>query len=184
VADRFEAKFHYAIWFEAGRRPASNQMATSHAVHSHQSCSDGMVPSAAAWRYLQRARYNAFSVGRKFVPRDLDLWPLTLAFKLVRARDQTQIRSAVPEIFHTETNKQKVMDNAKNTTLCSCIRLQWQWLLPVCLVVHWLKNCMMLIIFVVAAVIFNWNICITHTVQDCSCRWVADALGDYLLRKP
>jgi len=27
VADRFEAKFHYAIWFEAGRRPASNQIA-------------------------------------------------------------------------------------------------------------------------------------------------------------
>jgi len=29
VADRFEAKFHYAIWFEAGRRPASNQLRTS-----------------------------------------------------------------------------------------------------------------------------------------------------------
>jgi len=27
VTDRFEAKFHYAIWFEAGRRPASNQIA-------------------------------------------------------------------------------------------------------------------------------------------------------------
>jgi len=29
VADRFEAKFHYAIWFEAGRRPASNQLRAS-----------------------------------------------------------------------------------------------------------------------------------------------------------
>jgi len=29
VADRFEAKFHYTIWFEACRRPASNLSATS-----------------------------------------------------------------------------------------------------------------------------------------------------------
>jgi len=27
AADRFEAKFHYAIWFEARWRPASNQLA-------------------------------------------------------------------------------------------------------------------------------------------------------------
>jgi len=27
VADRFEAKFYYAIWFEACRQPASNQLA-------------------------------------------------------------------------------------------------------------------------------------------------------------
>jgi len=27
VTDRFEAKFHYAAWFEAGQRPASNQIA-------------------------------------------------------------------------------------------------------------------------------------------------------------
>jgi len=29
VADRFEAKFYYAIWFEAGRRPASNLLQTN-----------------------------------------------------------------------------------------------------------------------------------------------------------
>ena len=28
VADRFETKFHYAIWFEACRRPGSNQLRT------------------------------------------------------------------------------------------------------------------------------------------------------------
>ena len=28
VADRIKAKFHYAIWFKAGRRPASNQLRT------------------------------------------------------------------------------------------------------------------------------------------------------------
>ena len=68
-----------------------------------------MVPSAAAWRYLHRARYNAFSMGKKFClwwP-----WPLTLTFKLVRARDQTrlhceiQIRSAIREIFDKQTNE-------------------------------------------------------------------------------
>jgi len=36
VADRFEAKFHYAIWFEAGRRPASNQLRTSFEPASKQ----------------------------------------------------------------------------------------------------------------------------------------------------
>jgi len=50
-----------------------------------------MVPSGAAWRYLQRTRYNAFSTGRKFVPGDLDLRPLTVTFKLVRASDQTRL---------------------------------------------------------------------------------------------
>jgi len=36
VADRFDAKFHYAIWFEAGRRPASNQLRTSLESASNQ----------------------------------------------------------------------------------------------------------------------------------------------------
>ena len=36
VADRFEAKFHYAIWFEVGRRPASNQLRTSFEPASNQ----------------------------------------------------------------------------------------------------------------------------------------------------
>jgi len=46
---------------------------------------------------------------------------LTLTFKLVRVRDQTclhvnllQIRSAVPEIFHTQTKKS---DSAKKQNL-------------------------------------------------------------------
>jgi len=42
--------------------------------------SDGMAPSAAAWRYFQRARYNAVSMGR-------NLSLVTLTFKLVQARD-------------------------------------------------------------------------------------------------
>jgi len=82
--------------------------------------SDGMVPSAGAWRYLQRSRsilslpgvmgvHSAF-----FVPCDLDLWSLTLTFKLFPARDQAlfpvnlaQIRSAVSEIFDSQTKKNK-----------------------------------------------------------------------------
>ena len=31
------------------------------------------------------------SMGRKFVPGDLDLWPLTLTFKLVQAREKTRL---------------------------------------------------------------------------------------------
>jgi len=62
-----------------------------------------MVPSAAEWRSLQRARYNAscsrtdhsFAAGGMhnacFVRSDLDLWPLTLTFKLVRAKDRTRL---------------------------------------------------------------------------------------------
>jgi len=57
----------------------------------------------------------------------LATFPLTLTFKLVRARDQNvfcvnvaHIRSAVPEIFHTQTKK--VTDGAKNKTLRSSPR--------------------------------------------------------------
>jgi len=58
-------------------------------VHSCQPpCCDGMVPSAAGRRHLQRAvytmPYNALSMGMK-----TPLVTLTLTFKLVRARDQT-----------------------------------------------------------------------------------------------
>jgi len=59
--------------------------------------SDEMVPSAAAWRHLQRARSIPSLAGsrkwasRFFVPGDLDLWPLTLTFNLVRARDKTRL---------------------------------------------------------------------------------------------
>jgi len=53
------------------------------ALQSPPPGSDEMIPSAAAWPYLQPARYNAFSVGRKFVPGDLDLWPSQRAFYLI-----------------------------------------------------------------------------------------------------
>jgi len=42
-------------------------------------------------RYSHPARYSAFSVGRKCVPGDLDLWPMTLTSKFVWARDQTHL---------------------------------------------------------------------------------------------
>jgi len=85
-------------------------------VHSHhpRPGSDGMVPCAAALRYLQPARFNAFSVGRKYVPGDLDLWPLDWhsnsserGTKHVCPVNLAQTGSAVLEIFHTQTNKQK-----------------------------------------------------------------------------
>jgi len=64
------------------------------------------------WRYLQRARYNAFSVWRKFIPSDLDLWPLPWysnsserGTKHVFHVNLPHICSVVPEIFHTQTNK-------------------------------------------------------------------------------
>ena len=54
-------------------------------------------------------------------------WPLTLTFKLVRARDKHVFRlnlgkicSADPEIFHMQTKK--VTDSAKNRILCSSLR--------------------------------------------------------------
>jgi len=87
-----------------------------------------MVPSAAAWRHLQRPRYNAFSISRKCVLGDLDLWPLTLTFKLVQAKDQTRLpceSGANPfsnsrDIWFTnKKNKQKVTGSAKNRTLRS-----------------------------------------------------------------
>jgi len=65
-----------------------------------------------------------------FVPGDLDLWPLTLTFKLIRARDQArlrfcmnlaQIRSAVPEIFHTQTKNsdwRRKKQNLPQFTVC------------------------------------------------------------------
>jgi len=90
--------------------------------------SDGMVPSAAAWRHLQQARsiptlpgvtgvHSAF-----FVPSDLDLWPWhskssERGTKHVIPVNLTQIHWAVPEILFWVTNKQtkqtkKVTDSA------------------------------------------------------------------------
>jgi len=61
-----------------------------------------------------------------FIPCGLDLWPLTLTFKLFRARDQTRLAcefGANPfsgsRDIHTQT---KVIDSAKNRTLRSSLR--------------------------------------------------------------
>jgi len=65
-----------------------------------------------------------------------DLWPLTLTFKRVRARDQTripvnlaQIRSAIPEIFHIHKQKSHT---APKTQFTACGK-KWLWtLLKIC----------------------------------------------------
>jgi len=87
---------------------------------------DGMVPSAAAWRYLQHVRYNAFSMGRNFVPGDLYLWPWhsnssERGTKHVFHVNLMQIRSAVSDIFHTQRNKNKKSHSTKNRTLGSLL---------------------------------------------------------------
>jgi len=80
--------------------------------------SDGMIPSAAAWRYLRRARSMPSlsggdgSVQRVFVPGDLDLLPWhsnssNRGTKHVFPVNLAQIRLAVPEIFRTQTKNQK-----------------------------------------------------------------------------
>jgi len=54
-------------------------------------------------------------------------WPLTLTFKLVQVRDKrlpqnlAQIRSAVYDIFHTQTKKSQTAP--KNRTLCSSLHV-------------------------------------------------------------
>ena len=90
-------------------------------VHSHypRQRRNGPVCWCTTLCYFQWARYSAFFLG------DLDLWPLTLTFKLIRARDQTRLLCefganpfAVPEIFHTKTKSH----SAKNRTLRSSLR--------------------------------------------------------------
>jgi len=91
--------------------------------------SDGMIPSAAAGRYLQRAHYHTscnrtdhsvdawvmgvHSMFLSLVTLTFDLWPNTFELHV----SLTQIRSALRQIFdsHTKKNK-KVADNAKNRT--------------------------------------------------------------------
>jgi len=89
--------------------------------------SDGMVPSAAAWCCLQWAHYNAScsrmdylfvaggdgSAQHVFVPGDLDLWPWhsyssEWGTKHVFHVNLAQIHSAVPEIFDSQTKKNKL----------------------------------------------------------------------------
>jgi len=74
--------------------------------------SDGMVSSAAARRYLQRARYNAFSMGRKFVAGDHDLWPWHLHLSKWRTKHVFFVCEFGAHLFSRSwdisyTNKQK-----------------------------------------------------------------------------
>jgi len=105
--------------------------------------SNGMVLSATEWRYLQRAHYNAFSVWRKFVPGDLDLWPwhsnssewgtryrYTSSLWIWRKSIQQFSRYLIHK-QKTHKNK-KVTDIAKNRTLCSSLRV-----VITLLIVHW-----------------------------------------------
>jgi len=55
VLASFNAKFHYAIWFEAGRRPASNQFRTRMWANAQP---DGR-PAEHRWRPL----FNAAKFG-------------------------------------------------------------------------------------------------------------------------
>jgi len=64
-----------------------------------------------------------------FVPGDLDLWPLTLTFKFVQAKDQTRLPfelgadpfSGSRDISYT--NREPQTDGAKNRTFCSSLRV-------------------------------------------------------------
>jgi len=53
---------------------------------------------------LQKGQKNAV-----FIPGDLDLWPLNSSEWHVFCVNLVQIRSAVPEIFHTRTKKNRLM---------------------------------------------------------------------------
>jgi len=95
--------------------------------------SDRMVPSAAAHHLKHTARVtvhcqwewrSSFPV---FVPDDLWPWHSNSSergIKRIFPVNLAQIRSAVPEIFHIQTNK-KVTDSAKNRTLLACSKESW-----------------------------------------------------------
>jgi len=63
-----------------------------------------------------------------FVPGDPDLWPLILAFKLVRARDHvflvklSQMCSAVAKIFHTQTKNTAWRRKKTESSAVHCVR--------------------------------------------------------------
>jgi len=80
--------------------------------------SDRIVPSAAAWRHLQPAHSILLQLGVMavqstfFLPGDLDLWPWhsnssERGTKHVFPVNLVQIRSAVPEIFDPQAEKNK-----------------------------------------------------------------------------
>jgi len=79
--------------------------------------SNGMVPSTAAWRYLQPARsIPSLSFGDRnaqhvFVTGDLDLWPWhsnsSERAKCLRCEFGANPFSMVPEIFYSQRKEQK-----------------------------------------------------------------------------
>ena len=73
-----------------------------------------MVPSAAAWRYWQRVRYSALSVGG-----NLSLVTLTLTFKLVQVRDHANLFSGSWDIWF----RNKKSGSVKNRTLRSSLHM-------------------------------------------------------------
>jgi len=94
---------------------------------NHTPGNDRMVPSAAAWHYLQWECSIPSLLGytAHFCPGGLDLSPLTLTFKPVQARDQTHLPcefganafSRSRDIWFTN---RKVTNSAKNRTLLAC----------------------------------------------------------------
>jgi len=81
--------------------------------------------------FTKRKPHAGHRKGRKmpfFVPSDLDLLPLTLTFKLVRARGQTRLPcefganlfSGSRDISYTNTNTSQT-DGAKRRTFCSSL---------------------------------------------------------------
>jgi len=111
---------------------------TKHKLYAAALCTpitsgiDGMVPSAAAWRYLQPARYNAFSmVGNlPLVTLTFDLWSWHSNSSCPPSKGPNTssvwiLRKSVPRFpryfIHKQTNK-KVTDSAKNRTLRSSLR--------------------------------------------------------------
>jgi len=126
LSNKLELKMFYQT--QTARRPPKGPKSVvflSELCTPITSGSNGMVLSAAAWRYLQRARYNALSMGISaknpvLCPRWS--WLSTLTFKLFPARDQTRRPSefGVNPFSGSRnisyTNK-KVTDSAKNRTL-------------------------------------------------------------------
>ena len=103
--------------------------------------SDGMVPSAAAWRYLQRSILSLpgwWLCAARFlslVTLSFDLWPWNSNLsergtKHVFPVNLAQIRSAVPDILDSQTkktNKQK-SQTAQTTEPYAVQCMQKKWL--------------------------------------------------------
>ena len=94
-------------------------------------CALPSPPAATEWSclllhdvvYLQRGHYNAFSMGRKFVPGDLSLWPWHSNSCEWRTNhilhvNLVQILSAVPKTFHAQkSHRQRQKQNLTQFTV-------------------------------------------------------------------